>query len=606
MGASILHRARERIGFTVHAAGRQGVSLLLAAGGVTEEIPMERGGGSLYRAVVEEKGLQPHYKFLLKGPGGGAFPDPCSHYQPRGVHGFSRVVDHGSYRWGDGGWAGPHWERALIYELHIGTFTAGGTFRSAAAQLDRLLELGITTVELMPLTETPGRWNWGYDGVNLFSVNHNYGSPEELKYLIDRCHQKGLAVILDIVYNHFGPEGSYLAKFGPYVTDRYETPWGAAVNFDDRGCEAMRRMVLESLRHWIERYHFDGLRLDAVHAIRDRSSPHILAEIAVTARELEEKLGRRIVIIAESDANDARLIKAPGEGGYGLDGQWMDDFHHCLHSVLTGEDKGYYGDYGRFEDLEKVYGNYLYTGGYSRFWKKKRGSDAAALPGERFVVAIQTHDQVGNRARGERLARLVGYPYLKAAAGLLMMAPYIPMLFMGEEYAEENPVLFFTDYRDRALKEAVVQGRREEFASFGWDQLPNPEDEATFFSSRLTPRERWRRHQEQLFTYYRELIALRRGHPALSTPDKEETAVRAERESRLLRISRGGEGRAITALANLGGDTLEVALPRGREIFNSEARRYGGRESGGEAAGRATGGGERTLLPGHFLICELE
>lgn len=602
MGASILDRARERIGFTVYAEGRQAVSLLLAAGGEVREIPMARSG-SFYRCEVEGMGLQPHYKFLLKGPGGGAFPDPWSHYQPGGVHGFSRVVDHEAYRWADGGWAGPHWERALIYELHIGTFTAGGTFRSAAAKLDHLLELGINTVELMPLTETPGRWNWGYDGVNLFSVNHNYGSPAELKRFVDRCHQKGLAVLLDIVYNHFGPEGNYLAKFGPYFTEKYDTPWGAAVNFDDGGCAAVRRMVLGSLRHWIERYHFDGLRLDAVHAIKDESGPHILEEIAAAARQLEKKLGRRIVIIAETDANDVQLIRGTGEGGYGLDGQWMDDFHHCVHSLLTGEEKGYYQDYGRFKDLEKVYVNYLYTGQYSHFWKKKRGSDAAALPGGRFVAAIQTHDQVGNRARGERLSRLVELPYLKAAAGLLMMAPYIPMLFMGEEYAEENPFLFFTDYHDPGLKKAVVKGRREEFASFGWSGVPNPEDEDTFFRSRLTPRERWRRHQEQIFTYYRELIALRRSHPALAQPDKRGTAVKAEPESRLVRITRRGGGGEITALANLSGVIIGAAPLPGREIFNSEAPRYGGRKNG-ESAGAAST--VRQLLPGHFLICEIE
>ena len=602
MGASILDRARERIGFAVYAEGRQAVSLLLAAGGEVREIPMERSG-SIYRCEVEGAGLQPHYKFLLKGPGGGAFPDPCSHFQPEGVHGFSRVVDHEAYRWGDEGWGGIEWERALIYELHIGTFTAGGNLRSAAAGLDHLLELGINTVELMPLTETPGRWNWGYDGVNLFSVNHNYGSPEDLKQFVDCCHRRGLAVILDIVYNHFGPEGNYLAKFGPYFTEKYDTPWGAAVNFDDSGCAAARRMVLESVRHWIERYHFDGLRLDAVHAIKDRSRPHILEEIAATARQLEKELGRRIVIIAETDANDAQLIRTPEEGGYGLDGQWMDDFHHCVHSLLTGEEEGYYGDYGHFKDLEKVYINYLYTGEYSRFWKKRRGSDAAELPGERFVVSIQTHDQVGNRARGERLSHLVDLPYLKAAAGLLLTAPYIPMLFMGEEYAEENPFLFFTDYHDEELKKAVVKGRREEFASFGWSEVPNPEDGATFFSSRLTPRERWQRHQKQIFTYYRELIALRRSHPALALPDKGGTAVRAEPESRLVRITRRGGGRVITALANLGSSTVEaVALP-GREIFNSEAPRYGGREDG-ESAGTMPAG--RTLLPGHFLICEIE
>ncbi len=590
--------------FSVYAAGWAGVSLLLKSGERFEEIPMEPGEDNLYRTFVKGRGLELHYKFLLKGQGGGAFPDPYSHYQPGGVQGFSQVVDHEAYRWSDREWKGIKWGGALIYELHPGTFTNKGTFAGVAEKLDYLLELGINTLELMPLTQTPGRWNWGYDGVNLFSVNHNYGSPDELKYLINCCHRKGIAVILDIVYNHFGPEGNYLAKFGPYFTDKYETPWGAAVNFDDVGCAAARRMVLQSVQHWIEHYHFDGLRLDAVHAIKDQSRPHILEEIATTARELEKKLGRRIVIIAESDANDVQLIRSAGEGGYGLDAQWMDDFHHTVHTVLTGEDKGYYQDYGRIEDLEKIYRNYLYTGEYSQFWKKKRGSDAATAPGSSFVAAIQTHDQVGNRARGDRLAQLVDFPYLKAAAGLLFMAPYIPMLFMGEEYGEKNPFLFFTDYQDPELKKAVTKGRRKEFASFEWENLPDPEDEATFYASRLTPREKWQPLQEQLFSYYRDLIALRREHPALK-PEKKGTTVSVEAKTGLVEITRKGGGQTVTALANLGSRTLAVPRQPGREIFNSEKPRYGGRmKMAFEFDLRLTAVKELSLLPGQFLILQ--
>lgn len=604
LGASIPHRSKDRVEFCVYAEGVSGVSLLLEGAGEPGEIAMERTGGSLYRAVVEGRGPALRYKYLLKGAGGGAFPDPCSHYQPEGVHGFSQVVDHEAYRWGDGGWQGIEWEKAIIYELHPGTFSEKGTFAGIAEKLDYLLELGVNTIELMPLTQTPGRWNWGYDGVNLFSVNRNYGTPEELKELVDRCHQKGLGVILDIVYNHFGPEGNYLAKFGPYFTDKYETPWGAAVNFDDTGCAAARRMVLDSVRHWIERYHFDGLRLDAVHAIEDRSRPHILEEIAAAARELEQKLQRRIVIVAETDANEAQLIRPAEEGGCGIDAQWMDDFHHSVHSVLTGESQGYYRDYGKIEGLEKVYRNYSYTGQYSHFWGKNRGSDGADMPGERFVVAIQTHDQVGNRARGERLSRLVEFPCLKAAAGLLFTAPYIPMLFMGEEYAEEKPFLFFTDYQDRVLKKAVVKGRREEFASFGWTDIPNPEDEATFENSRLTPREKWQPHQEQIFHYYRDLIALRREHPALNVPDKLGTSVKVDPESRIVKITRTGGGISLTALANLGSGSVRAPLPAGEEIFNSEKQRYGGREEAGKRGETDETAPKRLLLPGQFVVVE--
>lgn len=613
LGASIPDQAGDRVEFCLYAHRWPQVSLLLESGGRTREMAMERAGENLYRAAVEGRGLELRYKFMLKGrEGGGAFPDPYSHYQPEGVQGFSQVVNHHAYCWKDRDWEGPEWERAILYELHPGTFTRQGTFAGIAERLDYLLELGINTLELMPLNQTPGRWNWGYDGVGLFSVNHNYGKPDDLKRLVDSCHCKGLAVILDIVYNHFGPEGNYLGEFGPYFTAKYETPWGDAVNFDDSGCAAARRMVLDSVRHWIERYHFDGLRLDAVHAIKDRSRPHILEEITAAARALEGELGRRIVIIAETDDNDVRLIRPAGEGGCGISAQWMDDFHHTVHTALTGEDQGYYQDYGRMEDLEKVYGNYLYTGEYSQFWGKRRGSDAAAEPGSRFVVAIQTHDQVGNRARGERLSALVDFPYLKAAAGLLFAAPYVPMLFMGEEYGEKSPFLFFTDYQDPDLKRAVAKGRREEFAAFGWDSVPDPEDEATFFASRLTPRHRWRRRQEQLFSYYRDLIALRREHPALKEPDKKGTAVKVDAETGLVRISRKSLNGELIALANLGRSTLTVPQPAGRAIFNSEERRYGGREKEvhqdgktGAASGEAgSEGARRTLLPGQFVIIE--
>ncbi len=613
LGASIPDQSGERVEFSLYAHHWPEVSLLLETGGGTREIAMERAGENIFRSAVEGCGLDLRYKFLLKGRnGGGAFPDPYSHYQPEGVHGFSQVVNHDAYCWGDGDWKGLDWERALLYEVHPGTFTRKGNFAGIEERLDYLLELGVNTLELMPLAQTPGRWNWGYDGVGLFSVNCNYGKPGHLKELVDSCHRKGLAVILDIVYNHFGPEGNYLGKFGPYFTGKYETPWGEAVNFDDSGCAAARRMVLDSVRHWIKRYHFDGLRLDAVHAIKDESRPHILEEIAATARALEKELGRSIVIIAETDDNDVRLIRPAGEGGFGISAQWMDDFHHTVHTVLTGENKGYYQDYGRIEDLEKVYRNYLYTGGYSKFWMKNRGSDAATEPGSSFVVAIQTHDQVGNRARGERLSALVDFPYLKAAAGLLFTAPYVPMLFMGEEYGEKNPFLFFTDYQDPELKKAVIKGRQEEFASFGWGSVPNPEEDATFFASRLTPHGAWQLRQEQLFNYYRDLIALRREHPALEAPDKRGTAVQVDPDSGLVRITRKNRGRKLTGLANLGDGSTAVPRDPAREIFNSEEPRYGGREEGAEQTGKpgTAGGGTslenagRTLLPGHFVILE--
>ena len=375
-----------------------------------------------------------YYKYALGEKG---FPD--HHYLPEGVHGYAQVVDHDAFAWSDQGWPGLNLEEAIIYELHLGTFTEEGTFRAAAEKLDYLLELGVNTVEIMPVTQTPGRWNWGYDGVGLYSVNHNYGTPEDFKALVDRCHRKGLAVILDVVYNHIGPEGNYLPLFGPYFTDRYETPWGAAVNYDDGGCEIARhgpgqRPLLAGAlppgraAAWTP------------HAIKDRSRRHILQEIAAAVRRVEKELQRKIAVMAETDENDVRVINPPEAGGYGMDAQWMDDFHHTVHTTLTGEKKGYYGDYPGIDGLEKVFKNYLYTGEYSKFWKKKRGTDGSKNPGKQFIVAIQTHDQVGNRGGGERLSHLVRRPHLKAAAGLLLVSPHHALL--GGKIWKRGPFSF--------------------------------------------------------------------------------------------------------------------------------------------------------------------
>ncbi|MDH7479236.1 MAG: alpha-amylase family glycosyl hydrolase, partial [Syntrophomonadaceae bacterium] len=412
LGVDIIDRNQQKISFRVFAFDKKGVNLIMRVRENREStserfkefvLPMTREHPHVYSLTVGGLGLDLQYKFQL--PGEGEFPDPYSNYQPVDVHGFSQVIDHAAYIWNDTGWKGKELEELIIYELHIGTFTEAGTFRATEERLDYLQELGVTAVELMPVTQTPGRWNWGYDGVLPFSVNNNYGTPKDLKRLVDECHRRELAVLLDVVYNHFGPEGNYLPRFGPYFTSKHQTPWGPAVNYDDACCEFTRQLVLDNVVFWLEKYHFDGLRLDAVHAIKDDSDPHILQEIALTARKLEKKLGRRLVVIAETDENQVKLISPEG---YGLDAQWLDDFHHCIHTVLTGENSGYYIDYGRIEDFEKVYKNYLFTGEYSQFWKKPRGTDGSDVPGKRFIVATQTHDQVGNRAQGDRLVDLVG------------------------------------------------------------------------------------------------------------------------------------------------------------------------------------------------------
>lgn len=578
MGATILDREKWRIEFRAFAFEKKAVGLLLEQGGKTKLIPMEEEEPNMYRVEVEGMGAELAYKFHLEGEGD--YPDPFSHFQPDGVHGFSRVVDHEKYCWRNTEWKGMELAELIFYELHVGTFTPEGTFKGVTGRLDYLLELGINAIELMPVVQTSGRWNWGYDGSSLFSVRHNYGTPDELKELVDQCHGKGIAVFLDVVYNHLGPEGNYLSTYGPYFTSKYMTPWGEAVNYDDQHCEAARRMVLQNVCYWLEKYRFDGLRLDAVHAIHDQSSRHILQEIAETAREIASREKRRIAVIAETDENNIKIINPPEKGGAGLDAQWMDDFHHCIHTVLTGEKQGYYVDYGRLEDLEKVYGNFLYTGQFSSFWQKERGTDASDYPGHQFVVSLQNHDQVGNRAWGERLATLVDFPFLKAAAGLLFMAPYIPLLFMGEEYAEKQPFLFFVDYQDANLRKAVSQGRKDEFRAFGWDDFPDPVDEETFYRSKLTARENWEEKNRQIFAFYKDMLWLRKNHPALRRPDKKATSVKVNPENRLVEIERRGEGILLRGLFNLGEQETNIEKYSGMQVLNSEWKKYGGNLEG--------------------------
>lgn len=585
MGANILDQEKSRIEFRVFAHNKGKVSLLLQHLDTEKAIPMQQEEEHIYSTVVEGLGLDLLYKFRIENEGD--FPDPYSHFQPQNIHGFSQVIDHQNYSWNDLNWHGRDLEKFIIYELHVGTFTQEGTFQAVAKKLDYLMELGVNTIELLPIVQTPGRWNWGYDGTNLFTVNVNYGSPDDFKAFINICHQNDTAVILDVVYNHFGPEGNYLPSYGPYFTDKYDTPWGVAVNYDDQFCEFTRAMVQENVRFWLEDYHIDGLRLDAVHAIRDESGRHILQEISKTTKKIAEESGRKIVLIAETDENDVMLINPFQKGGYGIDAQWMDDFHHVIHSVLTGENDGYYVDYGHLEALEKVFKNYLYTGEYSVFWQKDRGTDAGKNPGRQFVVSMQNHDQVGNRAGGERLSALVDYPFLKAVAGLLFFSPYIPLIFMGEEYGEKKPFLFFTDYFDPELQSAVTEGRRKEFSSFNWDDFPDPQDKQTFYRSKLTPQREWNKANEQLFQYYRDLINLRKTHPAINCPDKKKTEVKVDSEKGTVEVIRWNAQTKLTGLFNLGENDLPFdedspfhAPPASRQIFNSEWKKYGGNMEG--------------------------
>ncbi len=592
MGPRIIEGLPNMIEFTVFAYDKKGVNLVLESSDQTERYPMEETKPHVYQAVIENPAPNLLYSYELENQR--EYPDPYSHFQPFSVHGRSQVIDHSSYNWQTSDWQGKNPEELIVMEIHIATFTEEGTFKAAAKKLDYLCHLGVNALELMPVTPTPGRWNWGYDGTCLFSVNCNYGTPDDLKYLIDSCHQRQMTVILDVVYNHFGPEGTYLSSFGPYFTDKHHTPWGPAVNFDDNYCEYTRKMVLDNVFFWLDTYRFDGLRLDAVHALKDTSHPHILQDISTVVTSLAAQTNRKLFVIAESDQNDRMLISSVREGGKGIDAQWMDDFHHTVHTLLTGEREGYYQDYGRLEDLKKVYQNFLYTGEFSTYLQKNRGTDASLYPGKQFVVSIQNHDQVGNRAHGERLSSLVEFPFLKLAAGMMFFSPYVPLLFMGEEYGEKNPFLFFTDYQDPALRKAVFAGRKDEFKHFSWTEPPDPQSPSSFYSSRLSPLSSWSEQNEALFNFYRDFINLRRSHPVLASLNKFALNVSIAPTTRLVTIQRWNKQTSLIGLFNLTQEEIKLEPPPSRQLINSEWERYKGRQPNPSTF----------LLPGQIIVYE--
>jgi maltooligosyltrehalose trehalohydrolase len=492
-------------------------------------------------------------------------PDPRSAWQPHGVHGASRVLDHAEFRWSDQGFQAPPLSSAVIYELHVGTFTPEGTFAAAIDKLDHLVDLGITHVELMPVAAWDGPRGWGYDGVALFAPHQAYGGPTGLKQLVDACHRRGLAVILDVVYNHLGPSGNYLPRFGPYFTERHHTAWGWAVNFDTAGSDEVRRFVIDNAVMWLRDYHIDGLRLDAIHAIIDTSACHILEELAIRVEALQAELGRHLVLIAESDLNDPRLIRSREIGGYGLDAHWSDDFHHALHAVLTGERAGYYQDFGKLEQLAAVLKSpYLLAGGYSEYRRRRHGRSPAGLPGHRFVACLQNHDQVGNRASGERISHLAGIERAKIGAAILLTAPYVPLVFQGEEWAASSPFQYFTSFEDQELGRAVREGRRREFARFGWkpQDVPDPQDPATFQRSRLRWEERDHQPHRGMLRWYQELIRLRHRLPCLSDGRLDRVEVACDARQQWLRLERG----PVTLACNLSQTNQHVPLEAGRPM----------------------------------------
>src|SRR5947208_6693749 len=445
---------------------------------------MQQNPNGYHQVTVEKLPRGARYKYRLAT--GKELPDPVSRYQPEGVHGPSEAVDP-RFDWQDQHWLGLPIENYIIYELHAGTFTTEGTFEAAIRHLDDLVNIGITAVELMPVAQFPGTRNWGYDGVFPFAVQNSYGGPAGLKKLVNACHQRGLAAVLDVVYNHIGPEGNYLPQFGPYFTDRYKTPWGPALNFDDAYSDEVRHFFVSNALEWITEYHFDALRLDAVHAILDHSALNFLEELAERVHEQGTALNRRVYVIAESALNDTRIIRPSELGGYGLDAQWNDDFHHSLHTLLTKEHEGYYVDFGDFQHMAQAFSEgFVYSGHYSVNRGRRHGNSSRGVLSVKFVVFAQNHDQIGNRMLGERLSHLVSFEACKLASGLVLLSPFVPLLFMGDEYGEEAPFPFFVSFSDPALAAKVRGGRISDFASFEWaGRPPDPGDESTFESARL-------------------------------------------------------------------------------------------------------------------------
>jgi len=542
----------------------------------------EEQGYFRHNEAKEDEGQR--YAYRLDG--GEERPDPCSLWQPDGVHGPSAIVRPERFTWTDQNWKGVRREDLVFYELHVGTFTPEGTFEAILPRLQALRDLGITALELLPVAQFPGTRNWGYDGVLPYATQNSYGGPHGLQKLVDACHAQGLAIFLDVVYNHFGPEGNYLQEFGPYFTDHYKTPWGMAVNYDGFGCDAVRDYVLDNVRLWLDEFHFDGLRLDAVHAIYDLGAHHILRAVQEVAEEIASRRGTPAHIVAESDLNDPRLLLPPERGGYGLDAQWSDDFHHAVHAYFTGETQGYYEDFGAAEHLAKVLEQpFLYAGDYSRHRNRKHGASPEGLSGDRFVICLQNHDQVGNRAQGGRLNTLLRTPAQhRLAASLLMLSPHLPLLFMGEEYGEENPFPFFCSFGDAALVQAVREGRKREFSAFSWQgEVPDPHAETTFAAARLSWSWPEGSPQAGLRRLYADLLAARREWPALRDFVNRAARLLPEGDGAILELIRGGyrqeRGKTITALFNLTGKPRPLPgdlAERGALLFSSEDGRYTG------------------------------
>jgi maltooligosyltrehalose trehalohydrolase len=538
-----------------------------------EAFPMERAAGGWWRVDVEDNGPGSAYAFLIDDDET-PLPDPRSAWQPSGVHAASRRYDHDAFWWTDQAWTGRTLAGSVLYECHIGTFTDEGTFDAAIEKLDHLVALGVDMVEVLPVNAVDGPRNWGYDGVGWYAVTENYGGPDGFKRFVDSAHARGLGVVLDVVYNHLGPSGAYLDRFGPYFAGA--NIWGPSLNLDGAWSDEVRRFAIDNALMWLRDFHVDGLRIDAVHALRDTRAQHVLEQLSKEVTALEAHVGRPLSLIAESDLNDPRMITSRDAGGLGMDAQWADDIHHSLHTVLTGESQGYYSDFAEADlaGLAHVLTHgFLHEGTWSSFRKRTHGApvDTTRIPGHRFVTYLQNHDQIGNRATGDRLTQTLSPGILACGAALLFTSPFTPMLFMGEEWGARTPWQFFSYFPAEGLREAVRKGRTAEFAEHGWDsdvEVPDPNAESTFTDSKLDWTEPHQEPHKTLFALYKELIALRRAWPELSDPWLDEVGVDVHPEARTLVIHRG----RLRVLVNLGPEqvTLELAAPVERILLASE------------------------------------
>ncbi|NGZ11007.1 MAG: malto-oligosyltrehalose trehalohydrolase [Nitrospira sp. LK70] len=582
LGANLIGSSAVR--FRLWAARAKHVSVHVLDRG-HKPIPMEPREGGHFDLTVEGVRAGGRYWYVLDGEK--ALPDPASRFQPDGVHKASAVIDPDAFAWTDGNWSGLALNDLLIYEIHTGTFTPTGTFEAIIPHLEYLKQdVGITAIELMPVAQFPGRRNWGYDGTYLYAPQSTYGGPQGLKALVNACHAIGLAVILDVVYNHLGPEGNYLASFGPYFTDRYRTPWGDAINYDGADSDEVRHFIISNALYWVTEYHIDALRLDAIHGIYDFSATHILQELAAAVHDQARRLGRRIFVTAESALNDTRVVTPPEQGGYGLDAQWNDDFHHALRTVLAKERAGYYQDYEGLKHLAKAMNDgFVYSGQYSRYHRRRHGNSSKGCAPSRFIVFSQNHDQIGNRAFGDRLSTQVSFEALKVAAAAVLLSPNIPLLFMGEESGETAPFLYFIDHGDPALVEAVRRGRQEEFASFAWEgEIPDPQDPLTWERSRVNIDGPLDARRAAMLKWTRELIGLRKTIPSLGVggAHPEYHVVAHEEENVLITHRRGPQGPDALVVLSFNNAPVSVRLcePEGRWLprLVSTAQEFGGDE----------------------------